>query len=146
MQKFLTAGWRRYALAFVVVSASLGVVAACSPTKQEPPPPPPPPTLLTIAPSSWTYTAQGEKKVFTVTNLGPNQSSALHTGIFGGNAGPSEFVISQDNCVRRTPVQGDNCTIEVQHFGDVGAHHDTFLNVSSDNTQQGGVQSHLVGH
>jgi hypothetical protein len=54
MRKFLTSGRRRYALAIVVLAASLGVMGAqCAPTKEpvkEPPPPPPPPTL-TVAPS-----------------------------------------------------------------------------------------------
>jgi hypothetical protein len=47
MRKFLTSGRRRYALAFVVVGASLGVMGAqCQPSKT----PPPPATGLSISP------------------------------------------------------------------------------------------------
>jgi hypothetical protein len=157
MRNFLTAGWRRYALAFVVVGASLGVIGACNPTK---PPSPPPPTCapggggacMAITPDQWTYTAQGEIKIFTVKNNGPDQSQLLFTGVFGGNASPSEFVTVQDNCRLKTLVLGDSCTIGVQHFGDAGAHHDTFLVVGSDNSQidpstgNRGGSAHLVGH
>jgi hypothetical protein len=152
MRKFSTAGWRRYALAFVVVGTSLGAIGACQPTKKEPPPPPPTcapgggGACLAITPDAWTFTSQGESKTFTVKNNGPDQSLSLHTGILGGNAGPSEFVKVEDNCVTKALVLGDSCTIKVQHFGDAGANHDSFLVVSSDNSQQGGASAHLVGH
>jgi hypothetical protein len=109
---------------------------------------PPASTLLTIAPNEFTYTSQGQVKDFTVTNLGPGPSTSLHTALLGGNASPSEFVVNPggDNCVTKSLVSGDNCTISVQHFGDVGAHHDSFLTVSSDNSQQGGIAAHLIGH
>jgi hypothetical protein len=151
MRNFLTAGWRRYALAFVVVGASVGVLGACQPAKPQPPPPPTcapggAGACLMITPDSWTYTSQGESKTFTVKNNGPGQSLSLHTGILGGNATPSELVNVEDNCVTKVLVVGDSCTIKVQHFGDAGAHHDSFLVVSSDNSQQGGASAHLVGH
>ena len=38
MRKFLKARRRRYGLAIVIVAASLGVLAACNPTKPQPPP------------------------------------------------------------------------------------------------------------
>jgi hypothetical protein len=152
MRNFLKPGWRRYAVAVVVVAASLGVIGACNPTKKEPPPPKM--ALLTIAPNEWTYTSQGEVKSFTVTNLGPDQSLPLRRGIFGGNANPAEFVPANDlsNCIGRTLVQGDNCTVVVQHFGVPGAHHDAFLVVGSDNSQEHsptgnrGAGAHLIGH
>jgi hypothetical protein len=67
MRRFASSGWRRYALAFVVVGASLGVMGAqCAPTKEpvkEPPPTNPPPpeqphgsatfTFVNLAPA-WT--------------------------------------------------------------------------------------------
>lgn len=157
MRKLFTAGWRRYALAFVVVGASVGVIGACQPTK---PPQPPPPTCapggggacMAISPTEWTYTAQGEVKTFTVKNNGPDPSQLLFTAVLGGNASPSEFVLVQDNCRLKTLVVGDSCTMQVQHFGDAGAHHDSYVVAGSDNSQidqntgQRGDSAHLIGH
>jgi hypothetical protein len=155
MRKFVAAGWRRHTLAFVVVGAGLGVVGACQPTK-----PPPPPACapggggacIAMSPTEWTYTSQGEVKTFTAKNNGPDPSQVLFTGVFGGNASPSEFVLVQDNCRLKTLVVGDSCTMQVQHFGDAGAHHDSYLVAGSDNSQidvntgQRGDSAHLIGH
>ena len=157
MTKFLLFRRGRYTLAALAVAGAAVAAAACNPTK---PTPPPPPTCapggggacLAIAPTEWTFTSQGEIKTFTVKNNGPDQSLSLHTGIFGGNASPSEFVLVQDNCVGKTLVLGDSCTTGVQHFGDAGAHHDAFAVVGSDNSQldpstgNRGISAHLIGH
>lgn len=137
MGRFLAPGWRRYAVVFVVVGASLGVIGACTPTKPEPPPKAVclggPGACMTIAPPSWAFTAHAEVHTFTAKNNGPDQSLPLHTGLFGGNATPTSFVIVQDNCVGKTLVVGDSCTVGVQSFANVGE--DTNLVVGADNSQ-----------
>jgi len=146
MRNFLTAGWRRYAVAVVVAAASLGVIAACNPTK---PTPPPNASLLTISPNTWTFTSFRETKTFTVHNLGPGTSQPLRVAIFGGNTSDArielEWTLFQDNCTGKSLVQGDNCTVGVQstHEADTTVSQ-TFLNVSSDNSQQGGDQATLI--
>jgi hypothetical protein len=152
MRKFLTSGWRRYALAFVVVGASLGVMGAqCQPTK---PPPSASPCIngideracLTIEPTEWTFTSNGESKTFTVTNLGPDQTLPLSVSV------PSiGFLAQNDTCTNKTLVQGDLCTVDVQATdidsarGKVG-----HILVGSGNTQvneefgQRGVSAHLL--
>jgi hypothetical protein len=147
MRKFLTAR-RRYAAAFVVAAASLGIIGACNPTK---PPPPSEPAILTIAPNEWTFTKFGETKTFTVTNLGPGQSLPLRVGLFGGNVPPTNvfFTTFQDSCLSKTLVSGDQCTIGVQSAPAGNATWDTFLVVSSENSQLDpefgrGVRAHLI--
>jgi hypothetical protein len=50
MRKFASSGWRRYALAFVVVGVSLGVMGAqCQPPKEPPAEPPPEPSTLSVS-------------------------------------------------------------------------------------------------
>lgn len=153
MRSFLPSGWRRWTIGIVVVGASLGIIGACNPTKPPPSPQPVcfggPGSCLTVALPAWTFTTQGEVHTFTVKNNGPDQSELLFSGIFGGNAGPSEYVIVQDNCVMKRLVNGDSCTIGVQTFG-VGNGHDAFLVVGSDNSQldpdlgQRGAKAHLL--
>jgi hypothetical protein len=148
MQNFLTARWRRYAVAFVVVAASLGVIGACSPNKK---PAPPNASLLTIEPSEWTFTSFRETKTFTVHNLGPGTSQPLRVAIFGGNIDENrlslewDLVPTNDFCPGKTLVQGDQCTVVVQstHIADTMTS-ETFLNASSDNSQQGGTAAHLI--
>jgi hypothetical protein len=107
---------------------------------------------MAISPDQWTFTSQGETKTFTVKNNGPDQSLPLHRGIFGGNAGPAEFTVVQDNCVTKVLVLGDSRTIGVFHVGDTGAHHDAYLVVGGDNSQldpstgNRGGSAHLIGH
>jgi hypothetical protein len=151
MPKFLTSGWRRYALAFVVVGASFGVMGAqCQPTK----PPPPGPCIngvderacLTIDPTEQTFTSNGESHTFTVKNLGPDQTLPLNVSV------PSiGFLAQNDTCTNKTLVQGDLCTVAVQATdidsarGKVG-----HILVGSGNTQvdqefgQRGVSAHLL--
>lgn len=109
MRKLLTAGWRRYAVAFVVAAASLGVIGACNPTK---PPPPSTPcgagvqACLTISPTEWTATSNGQTKTFTVKNLGPDQTEPLHAFL------PSiGFLLHNDDCSFKKLVRGNICTV-----------------------------------
>src|SRR5262245_35867004 len=107
---------------------------------------------MAMSPTEWTYTSQGEVKTFTAKNNGPDQSTVLVTGVFAGNASTSEFVLVQDNCRLKTLVVDDSCTMQVQHFGDAGAHHDSYVVAGSDNSQidvntgQRGDSAHLIGH
>lgn len=148
MRNFLTARWRRYAVAVVVAAASLGVLGACNPTK---PPPPPNASLLTIAPNTWTFTSFRETKTFTVHNLGPGTSQPLRVAIFGGNTSDQRILLewtlvpTSDFCPGKTLVQGDTCTVGVEstHEADTTTSQ-TFLNVSSDNSQQGGDAATLI--
>jgi hypothetical protein len=150
MRKFLTAGWRRYALAFVVVGAGFGVMGAqCQPTK-------PPASAcingideracLTIDPTESTFTSNGEVETFTVKNLGPDQTLPLGVSV------PSiGFLAQNDTCTNKTLAQGDLCTVEVKATdidsakGKVG-----HILVGSGNTQvneefgQRGVSAHLL--
>jgi hypothetical protein len=154
MRKFSTSGWRRYALAFAVVAASLGVIAACNPTKKEPPPDNPcgatSGACLTIFPIQWPFSSFGETKTFTVKNEGPDQSLPVRVAIFGGNIPPElldlNFNIFQDNCSGKSLVRGDQCTIGVQntHTAENNTW-ETDLNVVSDNSQPpGGVAARLI--
>jgi hypothetical protein len=150
MRNFLKPGWRRYAVAVVVVAASLGVIGACNPTKK-PPPPPPNASLLTIVPNEWSFTSWGEIKTFTVHNLGPGTSQPLRVAIFGGNISEDRLILEwrffglNDFCPGKRLVQGDSCTVDVEstHVAD-NMTSETFLNVSSDNSQQGGVAARLI--
>jgi hypothetical protein len=91
MRGFLTARWRRYALAFVVVGASFGIMGAqCQPSK---PPPPPGPTGLSISPTEQDFgtdSADGQSSnfhFFTVTNHGPGTTGPLDSTTLGGTMG-----------------------------------------------------------
>jgi hypothetical protein len=151
MRNFLTARWRRYAVAFVVAAASLGAVAACNPNKKPAPPPPPPDNLcgitsgacLTIFPLQWVFHSFGETKTFTVKNNGPDTSQPVRVAIFGGNIDETrlslEWRLFQDNCSGKSLIRGDSCTVGVEstHVAD-NATSQTNLNVSSANSQPGG--------
>ena len=163
MRKFLTAGWRRYALAFAVAGASVGVLGACQPTK----PPPPTPcgagveACLEITPTDASFLL-GTINTFTVTNLGPGQSHRLHetaldeagvggSGVFLINSGPGANTANPDDCQDFHPnglVRGDKCTIKVIAAGNPGNR--GILLVGSDNTQldpltgQRGVSAQLT--
>jgi hypothetical protein len=79
MRRFASSGWRRYALAFVVVGASLGVMGAqCAPTKEpvkEPPPEEPH--------GSATFSFTGAVQSFTV----PEGVTAITIDAFGAEGG-----------------------------------------------------------
>jgi hypothetical protein len=156
MRKFLTASWRQYAIAFVVAAASLGLIAACNPTK--PPPPPPNNTCgvtsgacVTTSPVQWVFHTFREQKIFTVKNDGPNTSQPLRVAIFGGNTSEDrqqlEWRLFQTNdfCPGKSLVPGDTCTVGVEstHIAD-STTSETNLNVSSDNSQPGGWAAPLI--
>jgi hypothetical protein len=158
MRNFLTARWRRYAVAFVVAAVSLGVLGACNPTKTPTKPPPPPDNpcgatsgaCLTIFPFQWSFTSFREVKTFTVKNEGPDQSLPLRVAIFGGNIPdnllPLNFRLFQDNCSGKSLVRGDQCTVGVEatHTAENNTW-ETDLNVTSDNIQPpGGIAAHLI--
>jgi len=114
--KFLTSGWRRYALAFVVVGVSFGVMGAqCQPTK------PPPPAGLSISPTIKDFgddTADGGSgnfQIFTVTNNGP-ATTTLAVSLQGGD--PSQFELVRPSapgvCVYFTKLDpGESCPQQV---------------------------------
>jgi hypothetical protein len=168
MRKFLTARSRRYALAFVVVGASLGVFGACQPTKKEPPPPTPVDpcnggsgACLTITPTDAAFQL-GTIHTFTVTNTGPDRSLRLHrtaldeqgvggSGVFLINSGPGANTANPDDCQDFHPnglVLGGKCTIKVVAAGNPGDR--GILLVGADNTQldaltgQRGVSAQLT--
>ena len=153
MQNFLTARWRRYAVAFVVAAASLGVIGACNPTK--PPPPPASPcsggsgACLSIFPLQWVFHTFSETKTFTVKNNGPDTSQPVRVAIFGGNIDENrlslEWTLFQDNCSGKSLVNGDSCTVGVEstHIADTLTSQ-TFLNVSSANSQPDGDRATLI--
>jgi hypothetical protein len=113
MRKFLTSGRRRYALAFVVVGASLGVMGAqCQPPK----PPAPATSGLTIKPTVGDF---GPRAVgggastpieFTVTNKGPNATGNLATSV---EPAAPDFDLATDNCNGTSLADEATCTIEV---------------------------------
>ena len=146
MRNFHTASWRRYAVAFVVVAASLGVIAACNPNKK-PAPPPTDPCLgattgacLTITPDRFHFTSRLQTMTFTVKNTGPDTTAALHT--FSGDIFFA-IIPGQDNCVTKTLVNGDQCTIGIINGHQPGeTAHDT-LEVQSENSQPHGVAAEL---
>jgi len=157
MRNFLTAGWRRYAVAVVVVAASLGVIAACNPNKKPAPPPPPPASpcsggpgaCLSTSPVQWVFHSFGETKIFTVKNDGPDTSQPVRVAIFGGNIDENrrslEWGLFQDNCSGKSLVRGDNCTVGVEstHIAD-NTTSQTNLNVSSANSQPEGWEAPLI--
>jgi hypothetical protein len=121
MRNFLTAKWRRFAAAFVVVAASLGVIGACSPIKKDQPPPPPQcvgadsntETCLTIQPSSQTFTAGGQTFSFTITNQGPGVAQLITTNT------EAEFIgsVTQHNCeFPKKLAPGESCSVAVTSF------------------------------
>ena len=109
MRMFLTSGWRRYALAFVVVGASLGVMGAqCQPPKN-----PPPPSNLSIRPASWDFGNQEvgglDTEGFTVTNDGSGTTGPLAVSVQGADQG--EFGLFGPPCAGKTlppPAPGNN--------------------------------------
>ena len=157
MQNFLTAGWRRYAVAVVVAAAGLGVIGACNPTKPPPPPPPASPcsggqgACLSTSPVQWTFHTFRETKTFTVKNDGPDTSQPVRVAIFGGNTSEDrinlEWTLVQTNdfCPGKSLVPGDTCTVGVQstHIADTLTSQ-TFLNVSSANSQPDGDVATLI--
>ena len=153
MQNFLTARWRRYAVAFVVAAASLGVIGACTPTKQPPPPDNPcgisSGACLTLSPVQWVFHTFRETKTFTVKNNGPDTSQPVRVAIFGGNIDENrrnlEWGLFQDNCSGKSLVRGDQCTVGVQstHIAD-NLTSQTNLNVSSANSQPDGDAAPLI--
>jgi hypothetical protein len=126
MRNFLTARWRRYAVAFVVAAASVGIIAACTPTKPPPPPSNPcnggPGACLTIQPDSWTNASPGETKTFTVTNTGPDETQTLDTNLGSQTPGSNYVsVFSVDRNASTCPIgggselgPGGSCTIVVK--------------------------------
>ena len=142
MRNFLTAGWRRYAVAFVVAAASLGVIGACKPTK---PPPSSTPcgagvaACLTITPDRFTFTSFNQTTTFTVKNLGPDTTEPLHVGVNSD----ALFLPVQDNCSSKRLVLGDQCTVGVISGHIAGQPGHGFLTVFSDNSQQFGVSAEL---
>lgn len=89
---------------------------------------------MTIAPTSWNFTSNGESKPFVVTNNGPDQSQALTRGIFpppGGNVSGSAYV-PDNGCVNQQLAVGATCTVTVQSFS---SGEPAFLVVGSDNSQ-----------
>jgi len=158
MRNFLTATWRRYAVAFVVAAASLGVIGACNPTKTPTPPPPPaspcsggPGACLSTSPVQWTFHTFRETKIFTVKNDGPDTSGALRVAIFGGNIPEDRlslnFTLFQTNdfCPGKSLVSGGTCTVGVEatHTAE-NTTFETNLNVSADNSQAGGWAAPLI--
>lgn len=120
MGKFLPSGRRRYAVAFVVVGASLGIMGAqCQPSK---PPPPPSPTL-SVAPADKDFGndtadgASGNFQIFTVTNNG-QETTTLGRTLQGGDPSQFELVIASSNsptlCQNNaTLAPGASCTQQV---------------------------------
>jgi hypothetical protein len=115
MRKFVTSRRRRYALAFLVVGASLAVMGAqCAPQPTKPPAP----TGLSIAPTSHdfgeleigTETPLADQALFTVTNNGPEQSGTL-TAEFE-NFNPDNFG-KDDGCTGNQLDAGESCEILV---------------------------------
>jgi hypothetical protein len=158
MRNFLTARWRRYAVAFVVVAASLGVIGACNPTKsplKQPPPDNPcgitSGACLTISPVQWVFHTFRETKTFTVKNNGPDTSQPVRVAIFGGNIDENRrslewgLVPTNDFCPGKSLMRGDTCTVVVEstHIADTLTSQ-TFLNVSSANSQPDGDVATLI--
>jgi hypothetical protein len=113
MRKFLTSGRRRYALAFVVVGASLGVMGAqCQPSKT----PPPPATGLSISPKVGDFGSQQNNGGpygpirFVVTNNGPGDTGALDVQDPGD---PFDVVPAPDDCKGQTLGDGESCNVDV---------------------------------
>jgi len=106
-------GRRRYALAFVVVGASLGVMGAqCQPPKA----PPPPQSGLSISPTVGDFgsvpVGTGEEIQFTVTNHGPGDTGALDVQDPPGD--PFDIVTAPSNDCQGTTLQkSDTCFVVV---------------------------------
>ena len=158
MRKFLKARRRRYGLAVVVAAASLGVIAACNPTKtplKQPPPDNPcgitSGACVTTSPLQWVFHSFREQKIFTVKNDGPDTSQPLRVAIFGGNTSEDrqrlEWTLFQTNdfCPGKSLVPGGTCTVGVEstHIADTTTS-ETNLNVVSDNSQPGGWAAPLI--
>jgi hypothetical protein len=92
MRRFASSGWRRYALAFVVVGASLGVMGAqCAPTKEpvkEPAPTNPPPPEQPHGSATFTFLnlAPGLDQRFTV----PDGVTSITIDAFGAEGGAGQ--------------------------------------------------------
>jgi hypothetical protein len=156
MRKLSTARWRRYALAFVVLGASLGV-AGCADLKDDhvdhplpPPTEPPPPELpppgvcpagtqacLSISPESAIFAQNHEVHTFTVLNSGPGTTSPLTTGFLHGGDLIVLFTV-QNGCAVQQLGPGEWCTLGVEFAIDVQGGNpavDGFLVVGSSNSQ-----------
>jgi hypothetical protein len=114
MRKFLRSRRGRYALAFVVVGTSLGIMGAqCQPTKEAPP------TSLSINPTSKDFgdqvTTEGPTAAttFTVTNDGPDTSGPLAVVLEGGNPADFNVPVGGDDCVGNQLDSGETCDIDV---------------------------------
>jgi hypothetical protein len=112
MRKFLTSGRRRYALAFVAVGSSLGVMGA----QCQPPKPPPPPTGLSISPTSHDFGDQpiGTESVpqtFTVTNNGPDTSGPLTVELQGGDLTKFTVPVGSDECTGKELAVDETCDV-----------------------------------
>jgi hypothetical protein len=119
MRKFLTSGRRRYALAFVVVGASLGVMGAqCQPAKT-PAPPKPPPTGLSISPGLGDFGSQGVNAGptnairFTVTNNGPGSTGILAAGVVPGPSQTEFNIVPATNTCNAPLANGASCVVDV---------------------------------
>jgi hypothetical protein len=112
MRKLLRSRRGRYALAFVVVGASLAVMGAqCQPTK------PPAPAGLSINPTTkvfedTTIGDQSDPQTFTVTNNGTETTGLLEVGFAeGGNN--DQFVIGTEDCDGAALDPAGQCTVDV---------------------------------
>jgi hypothetical protein len=107
----LLSGRRRYALAFLVVGASVAVMGPqCQPTK-------PPLEGLRTAPAEHDFGVDpsgggaGDSGTFVVTNDGPDATGALEVSrnLFD----PDDFDITSDGCNGNNLDAGEDCTIDV---------------------------------
>jgi len=117
MRNFLTTRWRHYAVAFVVAAASLGVIGACTPTKDQPPKPPPctgadaqTTTCLQIQPIFQNFTT-GQTFSFTITNLGP---AVAQLGVTTTESGGSYTGVIDQGCLLKQLSPGQSCSTAVQ--------------------------------
>jgi hypothetical protein len=120
----LFSGRKRYALAFLVVGASLAVMGAqCQPQGGKPAP-----TGLSIDPTSYDFDVDpsDETATFTVTNNGPDTTGMLDTDTTGTNAGdfkigPDATPALVDDCQGAILDPGETCDVEVDFDPTSGA-------------------------
>jgi hypothetical protein len=138
----LFSGRTRYALAFLVVGASLAVMGAqCQPTK-------PPLEGLRIAPAEHDFGVDpsgggaGDSATFVVTNDGPDATGALEVSknLFD----PDDFDITSDGCNGNTLDADEDCTIDVQFDPQSGAGAKQ-ASLVVDDPDNGGVAARLHG-
>jgi hypothetical protein len=110
VRTFLTSGWRRYTMAFVVVAASLGVMGA----QCQPPKPPAPSPGLATNPTSPDF---GNVLVGDIDTLGievinntTGATGPLAVSVQGGDA--DQFQLVGQGCVGKTlpPGPGSTCS------------------------------------